>query len=339
MKQFAAILCLCLLGASTPANALEPRLSATGGGGVLLNLNDRMAEGVSTTAVALRGAGELALPGLLPDLNVRIAAGLGMAMFPGTAFVGDLALLAGIAKPFPFLSQSWEAGVAFGPAFTLAPTRDAGSTWVSTQLKLDLRCETCPLGAGVYILIQQLWMDGVEDPWMFGAGLEVRFDFVGGPPPVVMPVAGDPTPRKTPDGPVVDPEDPDGDGVKGAADACPTSGAGVKVGADSGAKVGADGCEAVADGMSLADGMFAPGGSTLTATGERECRRLAELVLRNAQLAVVVQVTAADDELANLRFLAISKKLLELGVPGKRILSGTRAGTPDSVTLAFRLLL
>ncbi len=331
MRLSAAICCLCLLGASLPVDAREPRLSATGGGGVLLNLNDRVAEGVSTTAVALRGAGELALSGLLPDLNVRVAAGLGLALFPGTAFVGDLVLLAGVAKPFPFLSQSWEAGVAFGPAFTLAPTRDAGSTWVSTQLKLDLRCETCPLGAGVYVLVQQIWMDDVADPWMFGAGVEVRFDFAGGPSPVVMPVAGDPSPRKTPAGPAVDPDDPDADGVKGAADACPTSGSGVKV--------DATGCEAVADGMALADGLFAPGGSTLTATGERESRRLAELVLRNAQLAVVVQVTAADDELANLRFLAISKKLVELGVPGKRILSGTRAGSPDSVTLAFRLLL
>ncbi len=336
MKLFPAI-CLSLLCAVLPvtvrpAAAQGPRLSVTGGGGTLLNLNDRMAEGVSTTAIVLTGAGELTLAGLHPAIwPLRVAAGLDLAFFAGTAFVGNASLLVGVAKPFTFAGLGWEAFATLGPAFTLAPTRDAGSTWVSTVVKAGLRCESCPLGAGVYVALQQIWMSDVKDPWMFGAGLEVRFDLYGRPAPVVMPADPGKKPEKTPDGPAVDPEDPDGDGVKGAADACPTSGAG--------AKVGADGCETVADGMALADGLFAPGGATLTTIGERECRRLSELLGRNAQLAVVLQVTAADDDLANLRYLAISKKLQELGVPGKRILSGTRAGSPESVTLAFRLLL
>lgn len=331
MKLFAAT-CLCLLFAAAPAAAQGPRLSVTGGGGTLLNLNDRMAEGVSSTAVALTGAGELTLSGLHPAVPpLRIAAGLDLAFFAGTAFVGNASLLLGVARPLTFLGLGWEAYATLGPAFTLAPTRDAGSTWVSTLVKAGLRCESCPLGAGVYLQLQQIWMSDVKDPWMLGAGLEVRFDLRGRPAPVVMPADPGKKPEKTPTASPVDPEDPDGDGVKGVTDACPTSGVG--------AKVGLDGCEAVADGMALAEGMFTAAAATLTATGERECRRLAELVGRNAQLAVVVQVTAADDDLANLRYLAISKKLQELGIPGKRILSGTRAGSPESVTLAFRLLL
>jgi hypothetical protein len=341
MKLFPAIFLslLCtvapvaaLLSTALAAAAQEPRLSVTGGGGTLLNLNDRMAEGVSATAIALTGAGELTLPDLHPALPpLRVATGLDLAFFSGSAFVGNVSLLVGVAKPFTFAGLGWEAYATLGPAFTLAPTRDAGSTWVSTVVKAGLRCESCPLGAGVYVSLQQIWMSDVKDPWMFGAGLEVRFDLHGRPAPVVMPVDPGKKPVKTPDGPAVDPEDPDGDGVKGATDACPSSGAG--------ARVDANGCETVADGMALADGLFAPGGATLTTIGERECRRLAELLGRNAQLAVVLQVTAADDDLANLRYLAISKKLQELGVPGKRILSGTRAGSPESVTLAFRLLL
>lgn len=325
-------LCLMIfLLVSAPAAAQKTRLSGTGGGGVLLNLNERMAEGVSTSAVALVGAGELALPGLFPNWNVRAAAGLDLAFFSGTAFVGNLSLLAGVARPFSFLSQSWEFGLTAGPAFTLAPTRDAGSTWVSSIVKIDLRCENCPLGAGVYVKLQQIWMSGVADPWMVGAGLEVRFDFAGRPAPIVMPVAGV---KEATDGHAakpVDSADPDTDGVLGATDICPSSAAG--------AKVGPNGCEAVADGMELAPGMFSAGGSSLTTLGERECHRLAELLNQNAQLAVVLQVTAADEELANLRFLSISKKLQELGIPGKRVMSGTRAGTPESITLAFRLLL
>jgi len=331
MKLFAATCCLCLLFASAPAAAQKTRLSGTGGGGVLLNLNNRMAEDVSTSAVALTGAGELALPGLLPLWNVRAAAGVDLALFPGTAFVGNVSLLAGLARPFLFLSQTWEIGVTAGPALTVAPTRDAGSTWISTIVKVDLRCDTCPLGAGFYVKLQQIWMSGVADPWMFGAGIEVRFDFSGRPAPIVMPVGGE---SKTGGNPVVKPvesDDPDSDGVKGAADVCPSSAAG--------AKVGVNGCEGVADGMELAPGMFSAGGSSLTASGERECRRLAELLNQNAQLAVVLQVTAGDEELANLRYLSIAKKLQELGIPGKRLMSGTRAGTPESITLAFRLLL
>ncbi|MBU1242571.1 hypothetical protein KKD52_14080 [Myxococcota bacterium] len=331
MKLFAATCCLCLLWTSTPASAQKPRLSGTGGGGTLLNLNGRMADGVSTTAVALTGAGELALPGLFPRWNVRAAAGLDLAFFAGTAFVGNVTLLVGVSRPFLFLSQTWEAGVTAGPALTVAPTRDAGSTWTSTVVKLDLRCDTCPLGAGVYVKLQQIWMSNVADPWMLGAGLEVRFDFSGRPAPIVMPEAR----RQTGgDGPVVKPvddNDPDGDGVKGPTDLCPSSARG--------AKVEVNGCEAVADGMELDAGMFAAGSAALTATGEQECRRVVELLNQNAQLAIVFQVTAADEELANLRFMAISKKLQELGIPGRRVMSGTRAGTPESITLAFRLLL
>jgi len=330
MKLFAATCCLCLLWASAPASAQKPRLSGTGGGGLLLNLNDRMAEGVSTNAVAITGAGEIALPGIFPRWNVRASAGLDLAFFAGTAFVGNVTLLVGVSRPFLFLSQTWEAGVTAGPALTVAPTRDAGSTWTSTIVKLDLRCDTCPLGAGVYVKLQQIWMTDVADPWMLGAGLEVRFDFAGRPAPIVMPVAG----RKPAGDPVAKPvesDDPDGDGVKGATDLCPSSARG--------AKVEVNGCEAVADGMELDAGMFAAGSAALSAIGEQECRRVAELLNQNAQLAIVFQVTAADEELANLRFLAISKKLQELGIPGRRVMSGTRAGTPESITLAFRLLL
>ncbi|PKN44912.1 MAG: hypothetical protein CVU59_10515 [Deltaproteobacteria bacterium HGW-Deltaproteobacteria-17] len=331
MKLLATACCLCLLWTSAPAMAQGPRLSGTGGGGTLLNLNDRMADGVSTTAVALTGAGELALPGIFPRWNVRASAGLDLAFFAGTAFVGNVTLLVGVSRPFLFLSQTWEAGVTAGPALTLAPTRDAGSLWTSTVVKLDLRCDTCPLGAGLYVKLQQIWMSDVADPWMLGAGVEVRFDFAGKPAPIVMPVAGRKPGGVTTVVKPVDSDDPDGDGVRGATDLCPSSGRG--------AKVEANGCEAVADGMELDGGMFAAGSAALTVAGEQECRRVAELLNQNAQLAIVFQVTAADEELANLRFLAISKKLQELGIPGRRIMSGTRAGTPESITLAFRLLL
>jgi len=331
MKLIAATF-LCILCAAAPVAAQQNRLSISGGGGTLINLNDRMAEGISANAVALTGAGELTLPGLLPQLPpLRLAAALDLALFPGTAFVGDLALLAGVAKPFVFLGGGWEAFVTLGPALTIAPTRDAGSTWVSTLLKAGLRCENCPLGAGIYVKLQQIWMSGVADPWMIGAGVEVRFDLFGRPPPVVLPAGLEVKPEPKTEMATGDPEDADADGVKGSADLCPTSA--------TGAKVGVNGCEAVADGMELAAGMFAAGASQLTTVGEREARRVAELLNQNAQLAVVLQVTAADEELANLRFMAISKKLSELGIPGKRVMAGTRAGTPESITLAFRLLL
>jgi len=77
----------------------------------------------------------------------------------------------------------------------------------------------------------------------------------------------------------------------------------------------------------------------LTPSGERECLRVAELLAANGQLAVVLQVTAATDTLAQTRFSAISRRLQELGVPAARILPETRAHPSESVTLSFRLLL
>jgi hypothetical protein len=88
----------------------------------------------------------------------------------------------------------------------------------------------------------------------------------------------------------VDPEDEDGDGVIKNADRCPHS--------LPSAKVQTNGCEAVADGMPFSAQAFVDGADVLTPAGERECLRVAELLAANAQLAVVLQVAAATDALA-----------------------------------------
>ncbi len=305
--------------------ATEPRLSATGGGGVMLNLNGRMADGVSATAIALGAGGEMSMPRLLGEWDLRGVFGLDMAVFPGTAFVGDALLMAGAARQFHFLSQIWDMAFSAGPALTLAPTRDAGARWVSTRLQADLRCETCPFGAGISLFLQQIWMSNAADPWMLGISLTVRFDFWG-KPARRMPVRTASAPAVP-----VNAQDEDGDGVLLEADRCPHS--------SPGAKVQANGCEAVADGMKLAAGIFAAGSADLTAVGERECARVAELMAANPQLALVLQVGAATDALAQARFLALFRKLEALGVAPARILSEVRAQPSEDVTLSFRLVL
>lgn len=324
MKIF-TLFCLCIV-CPISAVATELHISGRGGGGILQNLNERMADGVSSIAPAFNGSGAISLPQIWGAWDANACAGLDIALFPGTAFVGDLSLQLGVSRPFSFLTMSWDAALGGGPALTFAPTRDAGSWWLSTVLRLDLRCKTCPMGAGIYVRLQQIWMANVTDPWMLGIGISVQFDLYG---------------RSTfkkqsvhTTQPVVTPthlEDEDGDGVLTTVDRCPHS--------LLGAKVQENGCETVADGMPISTPIFVDGQAVLTPLGERECLRLSELLTVNTQLALVLQVSAATNVLAQAQFTALSQCLQKQGVPATRILPETRTHPTEAVTLSFRLLL
>ncbi len=300
------------------------RVSAGGGIGVMKNLNDRMAEGVSTSTAQFSGITEGTWFDVVAGIHARLGMGLDMAIFPGKAFVGNLVFLPGVSRSFTLFSRAWEAGFGLGPARTLAPTEDAGSIWWSTIIKVDLRTSIAGLDTGVHVTLQQIWMERVTDPWFISAGVEVRYNLLGASPGAVI---WPPEPGK----PEVPSDDPDQDGVIGDADRCPTSAPG--------AQVDEQGCESVTDGMRLADGLFQEGTDELTTVGEREVRRLAELLKVNGSLAVVLEVSAPGVDLATLRFGRLRRKLQELGIQENRILSGAREGTVEEVVLNFRLLL
>jgi outer membrane protein OmpA-like peptidoglycan-associated protein len=312
------------------AKGKETTFQIRGGGliGFAYLLNDRAQDGVSHSGIEMGGSIELSSFDLFPSNGgLRVSTTLRDILLPGSANIFNSGLTLQYENKFELFNRDFYYGGGGGIEYVVAPTQDAGSTWMGYNLKVDIRAQTGSMVSGFYLKFQQIIMDGVKDPLLISVGIEVFYSLWGK------------SPTKTPTKKikhekelkkdVTNPHDSDGDGVENIKDYCNLT---LK-----GRQVEDNGCRPIADGMEFENLKFINGKSSLALDAEKEIARLAELLKANDTIHLVILVEAVSAVLARKRADLIEMKLKKLGIKGERIKTSPAVGTKSRLFFNFRL--